>query len=186
MTFDAVYLDSFVRTLTDRGIAFASGLTDSEISAAEDYWSFTFPPDLRQLLQHALPVSDGFPDWRSPESESLRLTIEWPFRGMCFDIEHNEFWMDDWDVRPDELDAAKAIAKRAVQNAPFLIPVYSHRYLPADPCVVGNPVFSVYQTDIIFYGFDLAAYLDAEFKVPNPFSVTTEPRAIEFWREIAA
>ena len=186
MTFDASYLDTFVRTLTDRGITFACGLNDSDISAAEDCWSFKFPPDLRQLLQHALPISDGFPDWRSPDSDGLRRTIEWPLDGMCFDIEHDDFWMDDWDARPDTLVAAKAIAKRAVQNAPFLIPVYSHRYLPADPCAAGNPVFSVYQTDIIFYGFDLAAYLDAEFNVPNPFPVPTAPRAIEFWREIAA
>ena len=184
MNFDEVYLDTWVQTLTQKGIHFATGLTNSEADAVECFWSLTFPIDLRQLLQYALPISKGFPDWRAVDTQSLRDAIEWPLAGMCFDIEHNTFWMDEWGSRPSSLEAAQAIAKQAVQNAPFLVPVYSHRYLPAQPCASGNPIFSVYQTDIIHYGHHLADYFHREFGVFNPDSGMYDTREIAFWSEL--
>lgn len=103
---------------------------------------------------------------------------------MCFDIEHDSFWLPAWGPKPGTSEAAQAMARRAVRAAPFLIPVFSHRYLPASPCEAGNPVFSVYQTDIIYYGFDLPSYLSAEFEVPNPYPVPESPKEIEFWSEL--
>jgi hypothetical protein len=47
--------------------------------------------------------------------------------------------------------------------APRLIPVFGHRYLLAEPCQTGNPVLSIYQTDVVVYGADLRCYLLAEF-----------------------
>ena len=44
-----------------------------------------------------------------------------------------------------------------------MIPVYAHRYLPAGRGTYGHPVLSIYQTDIIIYGTDLADYIDREF-----------------------
>src|SRR5207245_1362409 len=44
-----------------------------------------------------------------------------------------------------------------------LIPVCSQRYLPDDPPLAGNPVFSIYQTDIIIYGRNLWDYFRHEF-----------------------
>jgi hypothetical protein len=46
---------------------------------------------------------------------------------------------------------------------PRLVPVFSHRYLPAEPHLSGNPVLSVYQTDIIYYGSNLKRYIAHEF-----------------------
>lgn len=57
---------------------------------------------------------------------------------------------------------ALRIASDAVRGAPVLIPVHGHRYLPAEPCEGGNPVFSIYQWDIIVYGRDLESYFEAE------------------------
>ena len=65
-----------------------------------------------------------------------------------------------------------------------MIPVFAHRYLPASPWASGNPVFSIYQTDIIYYGLNLPSYLFAEFGVPNPFPTSDTPREIEFWSEL--
>jgi hypothetical protein len=50
--------------------------------------------------------------------------------------------------------------------------------------MAGNPVFSVYQTDVIYYGFDLPSYLFEEFGVPNPFPRPERPREIELWSEL--
>jgi len=178
------YLESIVRALRERGVEFATGLSASQIDTAEAEYGFRFPPDLRALLEHALPLGERFPDWRSPGSEFVQDRLAWPADSMCFDIAHNTFWLPAWGPKPDSMKDAQAVARKAVRAAPFMIPVYGHRYLPAVPCQVGNPVFSVYQTDIIYYGLDLPSYLFAEFGVPNPFQVPDLPREIEFWSEL--
>ena len=43
-----------------------------------------------------------------------------------------------------------------------MIPVYRHRYLPTGQGTHRHPVLSIYQTDIIFYGTDLADYIGCE------------------------
>ena len=53
---------------------------------------------------------------------------------------------------------AFAVAKRAMDAAPKLVPIAGHRFIPEAPHEEGNPVFSVHQTDIIYYGRDLAEY----------------------------
>jgi hypothetical protein len=93
----------------------------------------------------------------------LEGRMAWPFDGIAFDIKNNAFWWDDWGPKPERLDDALAVARQRVSAAPKLIPVFSHRYLPAEPCLSGNPVFSVHQTDIIFYGTDLWDYFRQEF-----------------------
>jgi hypothetical protein len=181
---DSEYLGAAVKAMREQGIAFAPGLTAGQIEAAEVAHRFRFPPDLRALLEYALPLGERFPDWRLPASEFIRDRLAWPADSMCFDIEHNTFWMSAWGPKPDSLEAAQARARQAVRAAPFLVPISGHRYLPAVPCKAGNPVFSVYQTDIIYYGLDLPSYLCAEFKVPNSFPLPDAPRHIEFWSEL--
>jgi ABC-type glycerol-3-phosphate transport system substrate-binding protein len=89
--------------------------------------------------------------------------LDWPFAGIAFDIRHDVFWFDEWGQKPNDIEAAVEIARRHVRAAPTLIPLYSHRYLPSEPLLAGNPVFSVYQTDIIYYGGDLWEYFSNEF-----------------------
>jgi hypothetical protein len=152
------------------GVQFEHGLSDAEVEAAERRFDVLFPPDLRALLQAALPVrinspwgADAFPNWRTGTQETIQRQLDWPFEGIAFDIEHNVFWLTEWGPKPDNLPDTLAIARRAVSAAPRLIPVCGHRYLPSDPPIAGNPVFSVYQTDIIYYGCDLWDYFDNEF-----------------------
>jgi hypothetical protein len=181
---DSAYLDAAARAMRERGIVFSDGLTDHEIEVAEATHGFRFPPDLRRYLQHAMPVGERFPDWRIPKSEVIFDSLAWPSESICFDIENNGFWLPEWGLRPEAPTDALALGRQALQDVPILIPVYSHRFLPADPSEAGNPVFSVYQTDIIYYGYDLASYLFAEFNVPNPFPIPQAPREIGFWSEL--
>jgi len=178
------YFDTLIDAMRDRGVEFASGLNIHEIETAEKTHNFRFPPDLRSFLMRALPIGKSFPDWRDPSSKLILGMLSWPADSMCFDIEHDQFWLPDWGARPNSLEFAFEKARNAVSEAPFLIPVYGHRYMPADPCSTGNPIFSVYQTDIIYYGFDLCSYLSNEFGVPNPFPTPDEPREIKFWSEL--
>lgn len=197
---DKAYLQRLFGELSSKGVAISQGLSDEEISRIERTHDLSFPPDLRDLLQFALPISEGFPNWR--RGWIAKPIIQWqdrtpilrghnlvpiqeqlarPADGICFDIEHASFWMEEWGPKPDDLDAALAVARKKLAQVPKLIPVYSHRFLPTEPCDSGNPVLSVHQTDIIYYGFDLASYFAHEFKVTSPKWAATEAREIAFW-----
>ena len=168
--------------LQHRGVSLAPGLTDDEIRRAEQMHGFRFPPDLRTLLSSALPVAQGFPDWRSPDSPALDKQMAWPFEGIAFDIEHSNFWWEPWGPKPATLSEAVMIARKGVESAPRLIPLYYHRYLPAEPELAGNPVFSIHQTDIIYYGADLRRYFSCEFGgLEHAEAVQGNLRPIRFW-----
>lgn len=75
---NALYCEQLVMALRERNIAFAPGLTDREVARTEALYGFRFPPDLRQLLQYALPISEGFVDWRNAKEEELGWRVEEP------------------------------------------------------------------------------------------------------------
>lgn len=111
---------------------------------------------------------------------------------MCFDIKNNSFWPSEWGDRPSSLEEAFEIARKVVKAAPTLIPITGHRYIPDRPYEPGNPVFSVYQTDVIYYGSDLFNYLENEFtyyfRGPGEYfyGMGEEVRIkdIEFWSKL--
>lgn len=74
--------------------------------------------------------------------------------------------------------------QRLVAEAPTLVPVYSHRYIPADPWAEGNPVLSAVQSDIVYFGNDLADCFRRDFVVPLPGWAAKAPRKVRFWDEI--
>jgi len=163
------------------------GLTATEFVAIQRDFGVVFPPDLREVLAAALPTGPRWPNWREAVRDPagsaaayVRDGLAWPHDGMIFDIRNNAFWDPDWGQRPSSLDAAIELASRAVRAAPMLIPVYGHRYIPAEPCIAGNPVLSVYQMDIIVYGRDLAAYLVAEASGRGE-SLVADDRPIRCW-----
>lgn len=188
---DPDYLDSLIAKLRIWKVEFAPGLSDTEVVQVEQRYGFTFPPDLRCFLQYALPISERWVNWRDDTEVEIRERLNWPVEGICWDVEYANFWMDAWGPKPTELSAAVAVVHQQVESAPRLIPIYSHRYLPAEPLQIGNPVFSIYQTDIIHYGYDLAHYLAREFRadpaklpeyyIPIPEWAAKQPRPIRFW-----
>lgn len=167
------------------GVAIGPGLTASELARVESVIAAPLPDDLRAFLSTGLPLGGRFPDWREPGSDAIREQLNWPFEGIAFDIEQNGFWMDNWGARPSELAEALSIARKHVSAAPRLIPISGHRYLPAEPGLPGNPVLSVYQSDIIYYGDDLATYLRCEFhQLPYADAVHETVRRVRFWSDV--
>ena len=162
-------------------VEFAAGLTDAEVDAVADRFGCRFPPDLRKFLQTALPRGPQFPDWRSGDEAALRERFARPREGVLFDVAENGFWLDEWGSRPKSVGEALRVAGALVDAAPKLIPIFSHRMMPSEPHLPGNPVFSVHQTDIIHYGFDLADYLRHEFKLPGREPWPEQVRPIRFW-----
>jgi len=158
------------------------GLTQSELTAIEHRFGFTFAPDHRQLLSLALPLGENgrWPDWRSGSESELRDRLSWPVDGLLFDVEHNDLWMPGWGKHPSTLTEALAVASLALRSAPALAPLYSHRYVPTVPGDAGNPVLSCYQADIIYYGRDLLDWFGREFHGDR--RPITEPiRHVPFW-----
>jgi hypothetical protein len=181
-----------IAALEQKNVTFEIGLAPGELAHTERLYGFLFPPDLREFLSLALPVSDDFPNWRTGQikrgigTRLITELLDWPARGMCFDVENDGFWMRDWGPKPHDLREAFEVARRMVKLAPPLIPVFSHRFLPAEPSTEGNPVLSVYQTDIVYYGINMASYFANEFKFQplEQANETDSPRRIRFWSDI--
>ncbi|RQP24224.1 SMI1/KNR4 family protein [Piscinibacter terrae] len=170
-------------TLERAGVNFQPGLSSAEVKAAEDRFSLAFPDDLREFLMFALPSGERFPNWRNPEDPEIARALGWPLEGIWFDVQQNGFWPAEWGTKPDDESAAYEVIRKRVAAAPKLIPIIGHRYMPDRPAKRGNPVFSVYQTDIIHYGSDLENYLHNEFYhyFGTPPHRIGETRTIEFW-----
>jgi hypothetical protein len=161
-------------------------LTDAEVSRAERLYDIRFAQDHRELLSVALPVGNRWFDWRAPDDERVRRALRWPQEGIVFDVENNVFWPASWGERPESAAARYEVVEQQVSTWPRLIPLYGHRYLPAAPHGPGAPVFSVYQTDVIIYGRDLASFAGREFGVVKELSRTRSmPDALEPWSLLA-
>jgi hypothetical protein len=116
------------------GVKFDEGLSSKELELIEGRFQFHFPPDLREFLGCALPISKGWIDWRRWSDSEIQARLNWPFEGICFDIQHNAFWLDRWGEKPAELTKAFERARATVEHGPRLIPIYGHRYMPDCPC----------------------------------------------------
>jgi len=76
------------------------GLTAADLDHVERRFGFEFADDHRAFLAAGLPVGRGWPDWRDGGVEQLRDRLAWPVDGVLFDVEHNEFWRQEWGKRP--------------------------------------------------------------------------------------
>lgn len=174
-----------IETLRRKRVSLSPGLTHRETSAVEVFLGVQLPPDLVSFLQSVLPLGSRFPNWRKLDTPELNAQLEAPFQGIAFDIEHNAFWWPTWGARPLQVHDAIAIAREQLAKEPPLVPVFGHRYLPAAPQVAGNPVISVHQTDIIYYGSDLRRYIAREFgSLTHTEAIAGPRRRIHFWSDI--
>lgn len=193
-------LPTVVEEMRKRGYEFAPGLSDAEVSEIEAAGGFTFPPDLRAFLQLGVPIGrregflkrleidPAFPNWREDPAAIIANSREWVLGAFLDDIEDNDYWRDEWGARPPDINEAHAIAQRHVEAAPLLIPIHAHRFLPAEPNLAGNPVFSVWQaSDTIYYASNLQSYLRFEFLGVEPEVDTPDHyRPIRFWSDIVS
>jgi hypothetical protein len=164
-----------------QGTRWLGGLSEQEIATIEQQYHLRFPPDYRLFLQvlHSvdrplvgaryaddktmIPITaPSFYNWQT-DTETIQRAYEWLVEGLFFDVQQNDLWPQSWGARPTTPEAQEARVRELVNAAPKLIPVFIHRYLLAEPCEAGNPVLSIYQSDMIIYGDDLHSYFLAEF-----------------------
>jgi hypothetical protein len=110
------------------------------------------------VLEEGPSLFNWLADDKALEDRFARL-----WEGLQFDVEHNILWPVSWGEKPAALEEQRRRVRELVEAAPRLIPIFGHRYLLAESCAPGNPVLSVYQSDIIVYGANLRNYLLVEF-----------------------
>lgn len=172
-----------VERLRQGGVRIDRGLSDREVSRIQDSLDFAFGPEHREFIQSVLPVGKSWPDWRYGTDAELRGRLDWPVEGVVFDVHNNGFWPASWGDRPDEQEDRERGARAHLARVPTLVPLFSHRYLTSDAEFQPSPVFSAYQTDVIFYGDNLLDYVAHEFRVPplHPSARTHVP----FWSDLS-
>lgn len=156
-------IEGCVAILRAQGVELSPGLTPGELADVERRFGFEFGADHRDLLLAAVPVDRGWVDWRRDPEAEIRHRLAGPMDGILFDVSHDAFWAASWGPRPSSERDALEQARREVESWPTLIPIFGHRYVPAAPIRPGAPVFSVMQSDVIYYGADLFEYVRREF-----------------------
>jgi len=184
-------LNKIISKLEKKKVSFDNGLSEKEVSGIEEIFNISFPEDLKLFLKSKLPVSTGFTHWRyglnsDKGRKEITERLNWPLEGLLHSIKGGYFWFDKWKTKPSDFQNQKSIVQQAFKSYPKLIPIYSHRYIPSIPKEVGNPVFSIHQADIIYYGNDLADYFSNEFRfeVPEKFGKVLSPKKINFWSDM--
>ncbi|MER5353103.1 hypothetical protein ABT093_22565 [Kitasatospora sp. NPDC002551] len=169
------------------------GLSGEEFDRIEASYGFRFADDHRAFLAAGLPVAsppqDGatwkqpWPDWRNGDPDDLRRRLALPAGGVLSSVDHG-YWHESWGERPADPAAARSVAEQRLAGVPRLVPLYGHRFLPAGSGTHGHPVLSVWGTDIISYGEDLADYVSREFDAAYRFPAGWDPVAtVAFWRD---
>lgn len=199
------------------GTQWQIGLDEPRIDALERRWELKFPRDYRQFLSvlnapdrgvYSVGWSDDPPydmragddapsyfDWQK-DDEAIIDALSWPLEGLLFHVEENSLWLDSWGERPGNAADVREKVAKLVATAPVLIPITGHRYLLANSLEAGNPVLSVYGSDIICYGSNLKNFLLLEFSSllgldyhevaegANAGITQEKISAIPFWGEI--
>ncbi|KAJ6420267.1 hypothetical protein OIU84_030224 [Salix udensis] len=197
----AAYAKTLLDHLKSLNIPILPGLTDSEFSSIESTFHFTFPPDLRSILQEGLPIGPHFPNWRSSSLQQLQILLNLPSLNLSKNISLNSFWVDSWGHKPQDTNKALDIAKKFLDKAPVLVPIYRNCYIPSSPNMSGNPVFHVDDEQVCVLSFDVTRFFQQvdflQMGSPTRLSRTenvsmnvpawaaTEARRIEFWTEVA-
>lgn len=174
-----------VAILRRTSIPLEPGLTDAELDAVEYRFGFEFNPDHRAFLRAVQPVGDGWLDWRTARRSDPVLS--WPLTGMLHGVAQGSFWPASWGAKPADPLAAEAVVHTRYQTLPRLVPIHSHRYLPAAPAPAGSPVLSVHRTGAAHRGSDLANYLAREFPGSRADCPELGVRTyhVPFWSDLA-
>ena len=165
------------------GTRWLVGLSEERIAEIERQWRLTFPPDYRLFLARlhavdrpmrclsgkrspydvpALRDETSFYNWLT-ETALIQDRLDALVDGLQFDVENSGLWRSAWEPKPATAQARAERVRELVGAAPRLIPVFSHRYLLAEPSQAGNPIFSIVQSDIIVFATDLRTYFLSEF-----------------------
>ena len=177
-----------ISKLKVKGIYFEKGLSEDEVNKIEKYYDIFFPMELKKFYLTELPVSEGFYNWRDMEEKNIKnieAALKRPLEGLMYDIKYNDFWCEKWGEKPENIERSQKVLLEYYSKAPKMIPIYSHRYMPFISKIEEIPVFSLMQSDIIYYGFDLISYFEIEFGIKKYSELLYHNfEYVDFWSDM--
>ena len=155
-----------IQKLRNAGLCFDQGMTQEQLILAEEVFGFRFPREIREFLSLAVPVGQGFFDYRDVSEKNQKAFQDFQNRMeeyFRFDLTNNRGDMLQLLAEPlgNPVDFDAAVLE-FFHNSVKLIPFYIHRcfYDGMD----NMPIVSFLQpVDSIFYGSDFQDYLEVEF-----------------------
>lgn len=173
-----------IDALRDAGAVLTPGLTADELARLEEQWEIVFSSDHAAFLKLAVPLGEGWVDWRGA-AEPIAHLLAQPVDGLLHDVVHNDFWPASWGAKATDQRLAVDVATEQLGRWPRLLPLYDHRYLPSGPLASPSPVLSVVQSDVTYSGFTLMEWVQREFfGVSLPASPAKRPE-IRAWTKLA-
>lgn len=162
------------------------GLSEVEIRKIESLYHFSFPFPLESFLKEVLPINKGFYNWRDFSKENILCItsiMEAPKNALT-KMAKEVYWCEKWGEEPKSFKDKIEVVRTKVANAPNLIPIFAHRYMPV--CNLQKPpIISVHGTDVIYYGEDLENYLEIEFGDRKQLSIKLENiEHVPFWSDL--
>lgn len=175
-----------IKLLRSHGIQVEAGLTDAEVGKIEKIYGIQFPESLKEFLMEGVPISDGYYNWRNFKADNIeyiKRVIHHPVK-YIEDYPEEVEWYREWGKEPECVSDRIQIVKKRLKDAPTLLPIYAHRYMP-ESSDENPPVISVMGVDIIFYGENLADYFKAELGEKKYSEINCQKiKPIPFWSDI--
>lgn len=153
-----------IKLMAEKGVDFASGMSDSEFAAAEEATGIKFPPEVKSFFRVAMPIERGFYNWRDLSQANLKIirqALNYPFSSILAEVTEDDFWCDDWGPRPREASEAVAKFEKIYNEAPALVPFRSNKYAVQDQNGKTG-MLSVVGSDVICYD-SVKDFLEVEF-----------------------
>lgn len=173
-----------IELMENKGIQFEEGLSENEIIKIQELYQFIFPNDYKIFLKKVLPISVGFYNWRDFSDDNIKYihaVMQEPFNNLRESIK-DIYWCEKWGEEFNKKEQEKIIFEK-INNAPKLIPIFSHRYIPIIDAKE-SPIISIRGIDVICYGENLNRYLFNEFVANKPIDLVNSIEYIPFWSDI--
>lgn len=178
--------DDLISRLQKKGVLFESGLTEIEIHQIENTYDIIFPNELKEFYKYALPVSAGFYNWRDFNIDNVKYIqgVIKKFKENIIDCAMEIDWSNNWGKEPKNLEERMSQIKDMVNKAPTIIPIYIHRGMAAIN-IKNNPVFSILDIDVIYYGNNILEYFQLEFDLIKYTNICfNNSTYIPFWSDL--
>jgi hypothetical protein len=157
------------------------------VTKVEDYLGCHLPEDVVWLASNITDPDGYILQWTRGVG-AIKEFESWVYRGISADVEAG-FWPRAWGTKPNDASQRLAELEQLWPFWPKLLPLTGHRALPLDPPKIGNPIFSIMQTDITYYGYTLADWFELDHADPHrDYSLLhqKEPkRRIAAWSDFA-
>lgn len=124
---------AIINKLKEKGVKFDKGLTSREFIAIEHIYGFEFPGDIKRFFALALPISEGFYNWRDfseTNVESIKQILNKIKQSFIFSMKRSkdlEKFNKIFPLVNDEKELKECLCDY-LDKSPSLIPIYNYDF----------------------------------------------------------